>query len=262
YICSFARVQGAGAHPDLHSFPTRRSSDLHYERFTSAQMTRANTYTSGKIYFQVLQKDLRGEYQGTTVQVIPHITDAVKAVVREAAEGNDVLIVEVGGTVGDIESLPFLEAIRQMRYDVGAENCLYLHLTYVPYIAAAGEVKTKPTQHSVMKLREIGIQADVLVCRSEVPLAKELTDKIALFCSVDPGSVFSAQDVSTIYELPLVLHKEGLDEKIAELLNIWSRAPQLENWENIVERIKRPSRGEVKVGVVGKYVELAESYKS
>jgi len=234
----------------------------HYERFTSAHMTRANNYTTGRIYNAVIQKERRGEYLGKTVQVIPHITDEIKGVVREAAEGNDVTLVEVGGTVGDIESLPFLEAIRQMRYDVGAENCLYLHLTYVPYIAAAGEVKTKPTQHSVMKLREIGIQADVLVCRSDRPLAKELKDKIALFCSVDPGSVFSAPDVSTIYELPLVLHKEGLDEKIAELLNIWSRAPQLENWENIVERIQRPSRGEVRIGIVGKYVELAESYRS
>ena len=234
----------------------------HYERFTSAHMTKANNYTTGRIYNAVIQKERRGEYLGKTVQVIPHITDEIKGVVREAAEGNDVTLVEVGGTVGDIESLPFLEAIRQMRYDVGAENCLYLHLTYVPYIAAAGEVKTKPTQHSVMKLREIGIQADVLVCRSEVPLTKELKDKIALFCSVDPGSVFSAQDVSSIYELPLFLHKEGLDDKIAELLNIWSRAPQLENWDNIVERVKRPSRGEVRIGIVGKYVELAESYKS
>ncbi|WP_373046588.1 CTP synthase [Vulgatibacter sp.] len=234
----------------------------HYERFTSAHMTKANNYTTGRIYNAVIQKERRGEYLGKTVQVIPHITDEIKGVVREAAEGNDVTLVEVGGTVGDIESLPFLEAIRQMRYDVGAENCLYLHLTYVPYIAAAGEVKTKPTQHSVMKLREIGIQADVLVCRSEKPLAKELKDKIALFCSVDPGSVFSAQDVSTIYELPLALHKEGLDDKIAELLNIWSRAPQLDNWEQVFERITRPSRGEVRIGVVGKYVELAESYKS
>src|SRR5690606_29065868 len=262
YICSFARVQGAGAHPDLHSFPTRRSSDLHYERFTSAQMTRANTYTSGKIYFQVLQKDLRGEYQGTTGQVIPHITDAVKAVVREAAEGNDVLIVEVGGTVGDIESLPFLEAIRQMRYDVGAENCLYIHLTYVPYIAAAGELKTKPTQHSVMKLREIGIHPDILICRSERELPAEMKEKIALFCSVDPGNVFSAVDVSTIYALPVALHREGVDEKVAEILDSWSRAPRLEEWERILERIEHPKNGEVVVGIVGKYVEMTESYRS
>src|SRR5690606_5303372 len=192
----------------------------HYERLTSAQMSRLNTYTSGKIYFSVLQRERRGEYQGKTVQVIPHITDEIKGVIREAAEGNDVLIVEVGGTVGDIESLPFLEAIRQMRYDVGAENCLYIHLTSIPSIAAAGELKTKPTQHSAMKLREIGIQPDILICRSEKEVPADLKQKIALFCSVDPGNVFSAVDVSTIYALPVALHKEGVDEKVAELLNI------------------------------------------
>jgi len=234
----------------------------HYERFSSAQMTRANNFTSGRIYNAVIQKERRGEYLGKTVQVIPHITDEIKGIIREAAEGLDVLLVEVGGTVGDIESLPFLEAIRQMRYDVGAENCLYLHLTYIPYIAAAGELKTKPTQHSVMKLREIGIQPDILVCRSEKPVDREMKDKIALFTSVEPGNVFSARDVDSIYELPLALHREGLDDKIAEILNIWSRAPQLEAWERIHERVMRPARGEVNIGVVGKYVELAESYKS
>jgi CTP synthase len=234
----------------------------HYERLTSAQMSRVNAYTSGKIYFSVLQKERRGEYQGKTVQVIPHITDEIKGVIREAAEGNDVLIVEVGGTVGDIESLPFLEAIRQMRYDVGPENCLYVHLTYIPYIAAAGELKTKPTQHSVMKLREIGIQPDILICRSEKEVPADLKQKIALFCSVDPGNVFSAVDVPTIYALPLALHKEGVDEKVAELLNIWSRAPQLDEWERILERIENPKNGEVVVGIVGKYVELTESYRS
>ncbi len=234
----------------------------HYERFTSAEMTRANAYTSGKIYFSVLQKDRRGEYQGKTVQVIPHITDEIKGVIREAAEGNDVLLVEVGGTVGDIESLPFMEAIRQMRYDVGADNCLYIHLTYIPYIAAAGELKTKPTQHSVMKLREIGIQPDILICRSEKELPAEMKQKIALFCSVDPGNVFSAVDVSTIYALPVALHKEGVDEKVAELLNIWSRAPRLEEWEKILERIANPKHGELVVGIVGKYVEMTESYRS
>ncbi|HEY0839246.1 MAG TPA: CTP synthase, partial [Vulgatibacter sp.] len=201
-------------------------------------------------------------YLGKTVQVIPHITDEIKATVRAAAEGHDAILVEVGGTVGDIESLPFLEAIRQMRYDVGAENCLYLHLTYIPYIAAAGELKTKPTQHSVMKLREIGIQPDILVCRSEKPVDREMKDKIALFTSVEPGNVFSARDVDSIYELPLALHREGLDDKIAEILNIWSRAPQLEAWERIHERVMNPAHGEVTIGVVGKYVELAESYKS
>jgi len=234
----------------------------HYERFSSAQMTRANNFTSGRVYNAVIQKERRGEYLGKTVQVIPHITDEIKGIIREAAEGLDVMLVEVGGTVGDIESLPFLEAIRQMRYDVGAENCLYLHLTYIPYIAAAGELKTKPTQHSVMKLREIGIQPDILVCRSEKPVDREMKDKIALFTSVEPGSVFSARDVDSIYELPLALHREGLDDKIAEILNIWSRAPQLEEWERIHERVMHPARGEVTIGVVGKYVELAESYKS
>lgn len=234
----------------------------HYERFTSAQMTRANAYTSGKIYFSVLQKDRRGEYQGATVQVIPHITDETKGVIREAAEGNDVLLVEVGGTVGDIESLPFLEAIRQMRYDVGVDNCLYIHLTYIPYIAAAGELKTKPTQHSVMKLREIGIHPDILICRSEKELPTEMKEKIALFCSVDSGNVFSAVDVPTIYALPSALHREGVDEKVAEILNIWSRAPRLDEWGRILERIANPKNGELKVGIVGKYVEMTESYRS
>ena len=234
----------------------------HYERFISTTMKKVNNFTTGQIYESVIRKERRGEYLGKTVQVIPHITDEIKGIIREAAEGLDVLLVEVGGTVGDIESLPFLEAIRQMRYDVGAENCLYLHLTYIPYIAAAGELKTKPTQHSVMKLREIGIQPDILVCRSEKPVDREMKDKIALFTSVEPGNVFSARDVDSIYELPLALHREGLDDKIAEILNIWSRAPQLEAWERIHERVMRPARGEVNIGVVGKYVELAESYKS
>ncbi len=234
----------------------------HYERFTSAKMTRSNNFTTGRIYNAVIEKERRGDYLGKTVQVIPHITDEIKSVIREAGEGYDVTIVEVGGTVGDIESLPFLEAIRQMRYDVGAANCLYLHLTYVPYIAAAGELKTKPTQHSVGKLREIGIQPDILICRSEKPLPKEMRDKIALFCSVDPGSVFASLDAPTIYQVPLMLRDEGLDDKIAEVLNIWSRAPRLDAWERINERILRPGRGEVKIAIVGKYVELAESYKS
>jgi len=196
------------------------------------------------------------------VQVIPHITDEIKAVIREAAGGADIVIVEVGGTVGDIESLPFLEAIRQMKYDVGSENVVYAHLTLVPYIAAAGELKTKPTQHSVKELREIGIQPDMLLCRSDREISREMKDKIALFCNVDPSAVFTALDVSSIYEVPLRLHQEGLDDKLAELFNIWSRAPRLERWEQIVEKIYHPKAGEVRVGVVGKYVELHESYKS
>jgi CTP synthase len=234
----------------------------HYERFTSAKMTRRNNYTTGRIYNSVIQKERRGEYLGKTVQVIPHITDEIKAVIREAAGEADIVIVEVGGTVGDIESLPFLEAIRQMKYDVGPENVVYAHLTLVPFIAAAGELKTKPTQHSVKELREIGIQPDILLCRSDRDIAREMKDKIALFCNVDPSAVFTAKDVSSIYEVPLALHREGLDDKLAELFNIWSRAPRLERWEGIVEKLKSPRRGEVRIGVVGKYVELHESYKS
>jgi CTP synthase len=234
----------------------------HYERFTTAKMTRKNNYTTGRIYQNVIQRERRGEYLGKTVQVIPHITDEIKAVIREAAGGADILIVEIGGTVGDIESLPFLEAIRQMKYDVGEENAVYAHLTLVPWIAAAGELKTKPTQHSVKELREIGIQPDLLLCRSDREIARDMKDKIALFCNVDPSAVFTALDVKSIYEVPLELHREGLDDKLAELFNIWSRAPRLEKWEQIVEKVKTPKHGEVRIGIVGKYVELAESYKS
>ncbi len=234
----------------------------HYERFTRAKMTRRNNYTTGRIYNSVIQKERRGEYLGKTVQVIPHITDEIKAVIREAAGEADIVIVEVGGTVGDIESLPFLEAIRQMKYDVGPENVVYTHLTLVPFIAAAGELKTKPTQHSVKELREIGIQPDILLCRSDREIAREMKDKIALFCNLDASAVFTAIDVESIYELPVTLHREGLDDKLAELLNIWSRAPRLDRWEEIVEKVTHPKRGEVRIGVVGKYVELHESYKS
>jgi len=234
----------------------------HYERFTSAKMTRKNNYTTGRIYQSVIQRERRGEYLGKTVQVIPHITDEIKAVIREAAGGADILIVEVGGTVGDIESLPFLEAIRQMKYDVGEENAVYAHVTLVPFIAAAGELKTKPTQHSVKELREIGIQPDILLCRSDREIAREMKDKIALFCNVDPSAVFTAKDVPSIYEVPLAFHAEGVDDKLAELFNIWSRAPRMERWEAIVEGVKNPRKGEVRIGIVGKYVELAESYKS
>ncbi len=234
----------------------------HYERFTEARMSRLNNFTTGRVYHSVISKERRGEYLGKTVQVIPHITDEIKAMIHQAAEGHEVVLVEVGGTVGDIESLPFLEAIRQMRYDVGAGNTCYVHLTLLPYIAAAGEVKTKPTQHSVMKLREIGIQPDVLICRTDREITKELKDKIAMFCNVDTGNVFTSPDVSSVYQLPLELHRQGLDERVAEILNIWTRAPKLEKWERIVETITRPAKGEVKVGIVGKYIELKESYKS
>ncbi|MFY2560133.1 CTP synthase [Corallococcus terminator] len=234
----------------------------HYERFTNARMSRLNNFTTGRIYHAVIMKERRGEYLGKTVQVIPHITDEIKASIRQAAQDADVVIVEVGGTVGDIESLPFLEAIRQMRYDVGSQNAVYVHLTLLPYIGAAGEVKTKPTQHSVMKLREIGIQPDFLVCRTDREVSREIKDKIAMFCNVDTGNVFTSPDVRSIYELPLELHRQGLDDRLAEVLNIWSRAPHLERWENIIRKVYEPARGQVQVAIVGKYVNLTESYKS
>ncbi|HUM13267.1 MAG TPA: CTP synthase [Myxococcaceae bacterium] len=234
----------------------------HYERFTTASMSRSNNFTTGRIYNSVIQKERRGEYLGKTVQVIPHITDEIKSVIRAAAEGHDAIIVEVGGTVGDIESLPFLEAVRQMRYDTGPQNVVYIHLTLLPYIAAAGEVKTKPTQHSVMKLREIGVQPDILICRTDREIPAEMRQKIAMFCNVDPGSVFSSPDVKSIYELPLELHRQGLDERLSEVLNIWSRAPRLERWERILEKVYSPGKGEVRIGIVGKYTDLKESYKS
>jgi CTP synthase len=233
----------------------------HYERFTSQRMTKANNATAGQIYLSVIQKERRGEYLGGTVQVIPHVTDEIKHRILACTKGEDILIVEVGGTVGDIESLPFLEAIRQLRMEVGHQNSLSVHVTLVPYIGAAGELKTKPTQHSVMKMREIGIQPEILLCRSERPLDVALRKKIALFTNVAPDAVFSAEDVDCIYEVPIHFHKQGVDDKIAELLNIWSRAPELTGWERIVHRLKSPHT-EVEIGLVGKYVDLTESYKS
>jgi CTP synthase len=233
----------------------------HYERFISQRMTKLNNATSGQIYQTVIQKERRGEYLGGTVQVIPHVTDEIKTRILECAKGQDVLIVEVGGTVGDIESLPFLEAIRQLRLEVGHTNAVSVHVTLVPYIGAAGELKTKPTQHSVMKLREIGIQPEILLCRSERALEPSIKKKIAMFTNVAPDAVFSAEDVDCIYEVPLRFHAEGVDDKIAELLNIWSRAPELTGWERVVHRIKSP-QAEVDIGLVGKYVDLVESYKS
>jgi CTP synthase len=233
----------------------------HYERFISARMSKLNNFTTGQIYWSVIQKERRGDYLGGTVQVIPHITDAIKEKILECAAGNDVLIVEVGGTVGDIESLPFIEALRQLRIEQGPQNVVSVHLTLVPYIAAAGELKTKPTQHSVQKLREIGIQPDILICRCDRPLEPSLKKKIALFSNVAGDAVFTSEDAKSIYQVPLNLHEEGLDDKICELLNIWSRAPGLENWQRIVEKVTQPSR-QVVIGFVGKYVELTESYKS
>jgi CTP synthase len=233
----------------------------HYERFTHARLGRDNNFTTGKIYHSVITKERRGDYLGGTVQVIPHITDEIKRSVKLVANSVDIVIVEIGGTVGDIESLPFLEAIRQFRADVGKENALYIHLTLVPYIDTAGEVKTKPTQHSVKELRSIGIQPDILLCRTKKYLAKEIKSKIALFCNVTVDEVFTAKDVACIYEVPLVFSKEGLDQKIVEKLNIWTRTPQLDNWEEIVRSLKDP-KSSVNIAIVGKYVDLTESYKS
>ncbi len=233
----------------------------HYERYTHAQMSRDNNYTSGRIYYNVIQKERRGEYLGTTVQVIPHVTDEIKQAIFKLGNGVDVVITEIGGTVGDIESLPFLEAIRQFRNDVGKENCLYIHVTLVPYIQSAGELKTKPTQHSVKELREIGIQPDILLCRTDRFLPPEIKKKIALYCNVEPEAVITAKDVESIYEVPLVFHQEGLDEKIVEYLNMWTRDPDLSPWENLVRKIKGLT-DEVRIGLVGKYVKLKDSYKS
>ncbi len=233
----------------------------HYERFTSAPVGQANNFTTGSVYDAVIQKERRGDYLGKTVQVIPHITDEIKARIRKAAEGVDLLITEVGGTVGDIESLPFLESIRQLRSDLGHEHTLYLHLTLVPYVSTVGEMKTKPTQHSVKELRAIGIQPDIILCRCEKPLEKELKDKIALFCSTSAATVFECPDVDTIYAVPLLLNEQGLDEKLAELLNIWSRAPALDGWRKVVDSLRKP-RQTVYIGVVGKYVHLVDSYRS
>jgi CTP synthase len=233
----------------------------HYERFTHAKLGRSNNFTTGKIYDSVITKERRGDYLGGTVQVIPHITDEIKQSILSVSQDVDVVIVEVGGTIGDIESLPFQEAIRQFKSDRGRENVLYVHLTFVPYISAAGELKTKPTQHSVKELRSIGIQPDILLCRTDRFLSKELKSKIALFCNVDVDQVITAKDVETIYEVPLVFHQEGLDDKIIELLNIWTRSPRLNNWERLVEKIKHP-KDSVTIAIVGKYIHLRESYKS
>ncbi|HSL92809.1 MAG TPA: CTP synthase [Candidatus Limnocylindrales bacterium] len=233
----------------------------HYERFVSSRMGKKNNCTTGKIYHSVITKERRGDYLGGTVQVIPHITDEIKRVIYSAAHGYDLGIVEVGGTVGDIESLPFLEAIRQIRTDRGKENVLYVHVTLVPFIGTAGELKTKPTQHSVKELRSIGIQPDVLLCRCDRPLPKDMKAKIALFCNVTEDAVITARDVELIYELPLVFHQEGLDDKIMECLNIWAGEPRLDAWTRIVEKWKNPT-GEVTIAIVGKYVNLRESYKS
>ena len=238
----------------------------HYERFTHAHLSQANNWTTGRIYLSVIDKERRGDYLGKTIQVIPHITNEIKEAVRAipGKDNLDVVIVEIGGTVGDIESLPFLEAIRQMGNEEGAGNALFIHVTLVPYIAAAGELKTKPTQHSVRDLREIGIAPDILLCRSEKALSRDLRSKIALFCNVKESAVISALDVDTIYEVPLAFHEQGLDELIVTQLGFGARAGQAElsEWRNLVSTIREPSGGETSIAIVGKYVELEDSYKS
>ncbi len=241
---------------------TETDLDLgHYERFTSARLGHDNNFTTGKIYNSVITKERRGEYLGGTVQVIPHITDEIKKSIFLVSEDVDIVIVEIGGTIGDIESLPFLEAIRQFRADVGKNNVIYIHLTLVPYVKTACELKTKPTQHSVKELRSIGIQPDILLCRTDRYLSPELKSKIALFCNVDDNDVITAKDVDCIYEVPLIYNREGLGNRIIKKLNIWARAPRLEAWEELVDRLKHP-RLSVNIAIVGKYVDLTESYKS
>jgi CTP synthase len=238
----------------------------HYERFTNAKLSQANNWTTGRIYLSVIEKERRGDYLGKTIQVIPHITDEIKAAVRKVAEMHepDVLIVEIGGTVGDIESLPFMEAIRQMGNEEGRNNAIFVHVTLVPFIAAAGELKTKPTQHSVRELREIGIAPDVLLCRSDRPVPADLRKKIALFCNVQENAVISALDVSTIYEVPLDFHDQGLDDLIVSNLHLKEEFPtaDLKHWRELVSTIKDPTGGSVRIAIVGKYVELEDSYKS
>ena len=233
----------------------------HYERFVSSKMSKKSNFTTGQIYDSVIKKERRGEYLGKTVQVIPHITDEIKLQIKEGAKGSDVAIVEVGGTVGDIESLPFLEAIRQMGFEEGRENTCYIHLTLLPYIATAGELKTKPTQHSVKELREIGIQPDILLCRSETEIPQEEKDKIALFTNVPKGSVISCIDSDSIYKIPQMLHAQKIDDIVCDILKIKSPQADLSGWKKI-EKLISDSRIELNIGFVGKYVDLTESYKS
>ena len=233
----------------------------HYERFIDRSLSQANNVTTGRIYLNVITKERRGEYLGSTVQVIPHITDEIKAAIRRIAPENDVVIVEVGGTVGDIESLPFLEAIRQFRHDVGREHAIFVHLTLVPFIAAAGELKTKPTQHSVRDLMEIGIQPDCLIVRTERPISDDIKRKIALFCNVEFGCVIESPDVRTIYEIPLRFHEQGFDDKVLEKLGLETTKPDLTHWRQLVTAVLQP-HDRVKIAVVGKYTEFVDSYKS
>ncbi len=233
----------------------------HYERFTNAKLGQVNNMTAGRIYDSVISRERRGDYLGGTVQVIPHVTDAIKEAIRKAAQGADVILVEIGGTVGDIESLPFLEAIRQFRSDAGRENCCFIHVAPVLYQSTAGELKTKPVQHSVKELQSVGLAPDIILCRTDRFLPKAIKAKIALFCNVDEDAVITAKDVDSIYEVPLTFAKENLDEKIVQILNMWTGRPDLRNWERL-HTARRNSERVIKIGMVGKYVDLTESYKS
>jgi CTP synthase len=233
----------------------------HYERFTSTRLSKANNYTTGKIYYSVILKERRGDYLGDTVQVVPHITDEIKNAIKSVSSGHDVVIVEIGGTIGDIESLPFLEAIRQFRYDVGRDHVLYIHLTLIPYITTSGEMKTKPTQHSVRELRAIGIQPDILLCRTDRFLPQDVKKKIAIHCNLDVDAVITAKDVDSIYEVPLVLKQEGLDNLLVKKLMLKTQEPDLTKWIDVVKKIREPEN-KVVIGLIGKYVGLKDSYKS
>jgi CTP synthase len=233
----------------------------HYERFTSTRMSQKNNFTTGRIYYNVLLKERRGDYLGETVQVVPHITDEIKNAVKAVSDEYDVVIVEIGGTIGDIESLPFLEAIRQFRYDAGRENVMYVHLTLVPFINTAGELKSKPTQHSVKELRAIGIQPDILICRTDRPLSQSVKKKIALHCNLDIDAVIAAVDVESIYEVPVVLNEEGIDSLVVKNLSLTTKEPDLSTWANVIKKIKEPE-DRVVISIVGKYVGLKDSYKS
>jgi CTP synthase len=233
----------------------------HYERFTSIRISNENNYTTGKIYYSVIQKERRGDYLGETVQVVPHITDEIKKAIKSISDNYDIVLVEIGGTIGDIESLPFLEAIRQFRYDVGRDNVLYVHLTLIPYIRTSGELKTKPTQHSVKELRAIGIQPDFLLCRTDRPLEQSLKKKIALHCNMEMDSVITASDVESIYEVPIKLREEGLDDLISKKLSLGTDEPDMKKWMDVIDKIKNPE-DEVTIAIIGKYVGLKDSYKS
>lgn len=264
YINVDAGTMSPFQHGEVYVTEDGAETDLdlgHYERFVSTPMRRENNWTAGRIYQRVIQKERRGAFLGATVQVIPHITDEIKSVIRRSAEGYDIALIEIGGTVGDIESLPFLEAIRQLGFELGSDRTLYLHLTLVPYLPSAGELKTKPTQHSVKELQAIGIQPNILVCRSDRPLPESQRKKIALFANVPEEAVISAPDVDCIYRIPLLLHEQKLDETVLKKLDMEAREADLTPWQQVVEAFEHPEQ-EVDIAIVGKYVKLVDAYKS